>query len=296
MKLIVVILIMIICSLLFYLFMLKKELKRIGDDLEDIFNRDSNQLLHQSLSARELHDFLKKVNDMIFQLREKEIALERKNNRLKKEITNITHDLRTPLTSSLGYIDLILSSDMTREEQLKELKVVQNRLTRLQELVSAFFEFSMITTSNQQVKLEPTNFVAVVEECITHYYDDFMTKQKKIVFNCPSGKCIIDSNKEMLKRIIDNLIGNALKYSVGDLTIDMSVDEMVSISFENEVLDSNIDVEHIFDEFYTADISRTKGNTGLGLAIVKEFTGLLGGKISASIVKNKLIIDVKFTK
>ncbi|MBR3645259.1 MAG: HAMP domain-containing histidine kinase [Lachnospiraceae bacterium] len=304
MEIVVGILVIIIAGLLFYLFMVNKELRRIGNELDVVLKSDSNQLLHEKLTNREISEILNKFNDMISQIREKEISLERRDNRLKKEITNITHDLRTPLTSSLGYINLILNSDMTKEEQLEELKIVETRLLRLQELVSTFFEYSMITASGQNVTLEATNLVAVVEECITRYYDDFIAQQKKIGFNCPAGKCIFNSNSEMLKRIVDNLIGNALKYSVGDLNIDLSVEqsdndekkEMVILTFSNEVLDTDIDVENIFDEFYTSDISRTKGSTGLGLAIVKEFTNMLGGKISAKIEREQLVIEIKFVK
>ncbi|MCR5837995.1 MAG: HAMP domain-containing histidine kinase [Lachnospiraceae bacterium] len=299
MEIIIGILAIIILVLLCYLFMLKREMKRIGNDLDEILKIDSNQLLHEKLSDRDIKVFLKKINDMVIRVREKEIVLERKDNYLQKEITNITHDLRTPLTSSLGYIDLILRSDMTKEEQLKELKIVQRRLIRLQELVSSFFEFSMVTTSNREVELTQTNLVALVEDCMSNFFDDFMSKNKNIDFRCDMKKCELNTNRDMMKRIIDNLLGNALKYSAGDLTIRLSEikndgNNRLLLSFSNDVGASDVDVEHIFDEFYTADISRTKGNTGLGLAIVKEFTEVLGGEIEAKMDENKLVIDIVF--
>ena len=296
------ILVVIILGLLWYLFMLKTEMKRIGNDLDDILTIDSNQLLHEKLSDRDVKVFLKKINDMIVRVRRKEIDLERRDNYLQKEITNITHDLRTPLTSALGYIDLILRSDMTKEEQIKELKIVERRLIRLQELIGAFFEFSMITTSNHEVEIKQMNLVAVVEECMSYYYDDFISNNKNIKFICDYKKCMINSNLEMMKRIIDNLLGNALKYSDKDLTISLSENNAdrdkckIILSFSNGVGEADIDVEHIFDEFYTADISRTKGNTGLGLAIVKEFTEVLGVDINAVLEEKELIINLIFTQ
>ena len=113
---------------------------------------------------------------------------------------------------------------------------------------------------------------------------------------------MINSNLEMMKRIIDNLLGNALKYSDKDLTISLSENNAdrdkckIILSFSNGVGEADIDVEHIFDEFYTADISRTKGNTGLGLAIVKEFTEVLGVDINAVLEENELIINLIFTQ
>lgn len=98
----------------------------------------------------------------------------------------------------------------------------------------------------------------------------------------------------MLERIFDNLIRNAYKHSNNDLDINLYIDKNIVISFSNELLDNNLDVEKIFDEFYTVDISRTKGNTGLGLAIVKEFVEQLNGKIIAENIENKLIITILF--
>ena len=296
MNILVAILIIIIFILIIYLFLLKKEIKRISYNLDEILSIDSNKILHDEFSNKELNELLLKINKMITYVRYKELDLERKNKSLKKEITNITHDLRTPLTSSLGYIDLILKSNLSNEEQERELKIVENRLLRLEELINSFFEFSIITTDNKKIDMEQTNLVAVVEECISHYYDDFTREKRKVVFVNDIKKYNILSNAEILKRIIDNLISNSLKHSNSDLIIKLSEKNDIRLSFENDIVDTNIDIEHIFDEFYTSDISRTKGNTGLGLAIAKEFTEMLGGNISANKLKNKLIIKISFNQ
>ena len=296
MNMLVIILIIIIFILITYLFLIKKEIKRISHNLDEILNIDSNEILHGEFSNKELNELLLKINKMITYVRHKKLDLERKNNSLKKEITNITHDLRTPLTSSLGYIDLILKSNLSKEEQERELKIVENRLLRLEELINSFFEFSIITIDNKKIDMEQTNLVAVVEECISHYYDDFTREKRKVVFVNDIKKYNILSNAEILKRIIDNLISNSLKHSNRDLIIKLSKKNDIRLSFENDIIDTNIDIEHIFDEFYTSDISRTKGNTGLGLAIAKEFTEMLGGNISANKLKNKLIIKISFNQ
>mgnify|MGYP004485820513 FL=1 len=296
MNILVAILIIIIFILIIYLFLLKKEIKRISYNLDEILSIDSNKILHGEFSNKELNELLLKINKMITYVRYKELDLERKNKSLKKEITNITHDLRTPLTASLGYIDLILKSNLSNEEQERELKIVENRLLRLEELINSFFEFSIITPDNKQIDMEQTNLLAVVEECISHYYDDFTREKRKVVFVNDIKKYNILSNAEILKRIIDNLISNSLKHSNSDLIIKLSEKNDIRLSFENDIVDTNIDIEHIFDEFYTSDISRTKGNTGLGLAIAKEFTEMLGGNISANKLKNKLIIKISFNQ
>lgn len=290
MNILVVILLTIIFILVIYLFLLKKEIKRIRYSLDEILNIDSNKILHSEFSNKELNKLLQKINKTITYVRNKELNLEQKNNSLKKEIINITHDLRTPLTSALGYIDLVLKSNLSKEETIKELKIIENRLLRLNELINSLFEFSMITTNTKAIDIKQINLVAIIEECISHYYDDFNRENRKIIFDNKIKKCAILSNEEMLKRVIDNLISNSLKHGNSNLTIKLSKDNDIRLLFENEIVDINLDIDHIFDEFYTSDISRTKGNTGLGLAIAKQFIESLNGKIYAT--KNRNLLNI----
>lgn len=294
MNILIVVLVVIIFILVLYLFLLRREIKRINSELKEILESDSNELLHCELSNKELRKLLLTVNKAINYTRLKELDLERKNKSLKKEITNITHDLRTPLTSSLGYIDLILKSNLSKEEQERELKIIENRLLRLGELINSFFEFSMIRTNDKKIDMKQVNLIEIIEECISRYYDDFNQKERKIVFNSTIKQCNIFTNCDILKRIIDNLISNSLKHSNSDLVVSFSNKKGKLLTFENDINENNLDIDHIFDEFYTSDISRTKGNTGLGLAIAKEFTELLGGNISAEKKNNRLIIELLF--
>ncbi|MBR2088200.1 MAG: sensor histidine kinase, partial [Oscillospiraceae bacterium] len=120
------------------------------------------------------------------------------------------------------------------------------------------------------------------------------SRKRQIIFQSDSHKYMIRSNQEMLLRIFDNLINNAFKHGTGDLTVTVSAGETVTLTFTNQMTGSSPDIEQIFDEFYTTDISRTKGNTGLGLAIAKQFTQMLGGSISAAEENRNFIITVQF--
>ena len=126
------------------------------------------------------------------------------------------------------------------------------------------------------------------------FYKDYKQKNRNILFHCTISKLKLVSNKEMLIRIFDNLMMNALKHSKGDLEIQFQKKDTIQIFFANELLYQDLDMDRIFDEFYTIDISRTKGNTGLGLAIVKEFTESLNGRVSAKKEKNQFVILLEF--
>lgn len=209
---------------------------------------------------------------------------------------NISHDLRTPLTSAAGYTDLILNSDLTEDEKISEMKIVKARLKRMTELVDSFFEFSKILTTNKEIELETVNLIGILEECIGNFYEDYKKENREVDFITSNNKISISTNRTMLSRIFENLISNALKYGSGNLTIEVISEnaDVIRISFTNRIIDKDLDTGRIFDDFYTTDISRTKGSTGLGLAIAKEFTEQLNGNIEAHIEDDKLVIDTTF--
>lgn len=295
MEIILVILVIIILFLVCYLFFMKMELRRIKKELDLVLSRKTNGLVHTEFTSKEIHDLVECINTHLNEIKSKESKLERKNANFVKMIRNISHDLRTPLTSSLGYVSLMLESDVTEQEKIKNLKIVEERLKRLSELIDSFFEFSKILSNDQIIELEEINLVAVVEKAISNHYEDFSKDNRMIDFKTNKRKIKIKSNEVMLIRVFDNLIRNAYKHSNGNLDIEINqTDEKVKIKFINDLLYKDLDVDRVFDEFYTVDISRTKGNTGLGLAIAKEFVEQLKGKIKADKKNNKLIITIIF--
>lgn len=295
MEIILVILVIIILFLVCYLFFMKMELRRIKKELDLVLSRKTNGLVHTEFTSKEIHDLVECINTHLTEIKSKESKLERKNANFVKMIRNISHDLRTPLTSSLGYVSLMLESDMIEQEKIKNLKIVEERLKRLSELIDSFFEFSKILSNDQIIELDEINLVAVIEKAISNHYEDFSKDNRMIDFKTNKRKIKIKSNEVMLIRVFDNLIRNAYKHSNGNLDIEINqTDEKVKIKFINDLLYKDLDVDRVFDEFYTVDISRTKGNTGLGLAIAKEFVEQLKGKIKADKKNNKLIITIIF--
>ena len=295
MEIILVILVIIILFLVCYLFFMKMELRRIKKELDLVLSRKTNGLIHTEFTSKEIHDLVECINTHLTEIKSKESKLERKNANFVKMIRNISHDLRTPLTSSLGYVSLMLESDMIEQEKIKNLKIVEERLKRLSELIDSFFEFSKILSNDQMIEQDEINLVAVMEKAISNHYEDFSKDNRRIDFKTNKRKIKIKSNETMLVRVFDNLIRNAYKHSDGNLDIEINQNnDKVKIKFINKLLYNNLDVDRIFDEFYTVDISRTKGNTGLGLAIAKEFVEQLKGEIKANKKSNKLIITITF--
>ena len=282
----------VIGILLLLLFLSQRAQHQLANELKELRTGNTNRLLHSSGGVSPL--LIQEINDALTQMQHERAMLSRKQHSLDQMTTNISHDLRTPLTSAMGYLNMVLHSDLPEEEKHRELEIIEKRLLRLEDLINSFFELSKIISRGTPPVLTEQNLVAVLEDSIAHYFDEFSSRQRQIVFKCDTHKCIIRTNPDMLLRIFDNLINNALKHGKGDLTVTAAAGETVTLSFRNQLNGTVPDVTHIFDEFYTTDISRTKGNTGLGLAIAKQFTEMLGGTIAAEEGQNDFIISIKF--
>lgn len=293
-NIIIVLLLIILFIVIFYLVLLKRSLKKFANDLERKVSDKSNVLLTCEVGDKDLVRVIERVNSVLDDNTRIRNDYENKNESLQKMITNVSHDLRTPLTSALGYIDIILRSDLADDDKERYLKVIEERLKRLSVLVNSFFEFSKIISNDEKIVVSKVNLVNVLEKSISNYYEDFSKEDRVIQFNFDKRNIVIDSNELMLSRIFDNLIGNAFKHSTGDLIINVQVKSQLIIEFINDLIYDDLDVNQIFDEFYTVDISRTKGNTGLGLAISKEFVEELGGTIKAEKDNGKLKITITF--
>ncbi len=292
MRICLIILVMMVCILLLFLILQKMALRSIAKQLRKIGSEDTNALVKSDNGS--FGDMINEINKLLKETRDNRILYQQKKHNLEQMMTNISHDLRTPLTSAMGYIHIIQHSDLDEEEQKRELAIVEKKLGRLEELINSFFEFSQIISVGRQPDKEAVNFVAVLEASVVHYYDDYSSQNREIILKCRQNRLLMNSNKNMLMRILDNAIHNALKHGTGNLIIEVHVDENVNISFENAQDYQDIDTEHIFDEFYTTDISRTKGSTGLGLAIAKQFTELLGGTISAENKEDTFLLSMSF--
>lgn len=296
MEIVIIILVIIILFLLSYLFFMKREVRRIKKEIFLIHKNNSNNLVNSEFKAKELTELIDEINKILKNEKENFSAEVKQKKMLNSVMLNISHDLRTPLTSALGYTNMLLSQEKLSEIDFNEINIIKERLLRLEELIDSFFVFSKISNESKNIENDNANLIELLEDSIVSYYDEFKKEDRNIVIAKNVNKCLIKTNKELLKRIFDNLVVNALKHGDGNLFIDFKEDTFIEISFSNQVLSNDLDISQIFDEFYTTDISRTKGNTGLGLAIVKSFTVLLGGKIEAFLKEDFLYIIIKFKR
>lgn len=269
---------------------LKKELKSINSQLEEILKGDTNALITVSTSNKAVKETALALNEKIKELRKKELQLKSKNDELRTAITNISHDLRTPLTAICGYLDLLKSEEKS-DEVNRCLGIIENRTEALKQLTEEFFKYSLVAFEEDELKIEEISVNGALEESVAAFYGAFKEKGIEPQISITERKIIRSLDKSALLRIFSNILSNALKYSDGDLEITLNDSGKIIFTNTAKGLDE-IQVGKIFDRFYTVENART--STGLGLSIARSLAERMSGKISASYGNEKLSIIVGF--
>ena len=266
--------------------------KEICIAFSDRLTTDTNTLIDISGRDKYMRKLASSINLELRRLRTLRNHYRLGDNELKNAVTNISHDLRTPLTAICGYLDLLEQEDKSENAE-RYLMIIRNRSNILIELTEELFRYSVILTSeNEAVKdREDLSIGDILEESIAAFYTSLSEKGIVPDIYIPEQKVVRNLNRSSLTRIFSNLINNAIKYSDGDLEIRLT--EAGEVIFTNTAADiSEVQVGRLFDRFYTVEAARN--STGLGLSIARALVGQMGGTISADYQNGKLSIHVIF--
>ena len=268
--------------LLYRYIRLKSEIRKISGQLEELVSDNSEKMLDISFVDKELERLAGLFNQYNDKQRQIVAGAIKDEDFLKDSVANISHDLRTPLTVILGHLQLIAKTDLT-PDQRERLDIVNNKAVRMKELVDTFYEYSLVTTSNEVMKHDKLNILNMLIDLISDCAPLMDKKGITPKIDLPEHSVYIYSDRNAIDRILQNLITNSIRYSAGDINVKLeSVNDGIVLSVANPIPeDSELDPDRMFDRFYTGDSSRNSGGTGLGLAVVKELTSKLGGNINA---------------
>ena len=270
-------------------YMLRKSAKEIKDAFAERFITDTNTLIDISCGDRYMRDLANSINQQLRKLQKERHRFQQGDLELKNAITNISHDLRTPLTAACAYLDL-LEQEETSEKVRHYLMQIQNRTEVLKNLTEELFRYSVVTSS-QELKLEKVNIVNFLENSLLAFYGIMQEKDIQPQIDLPESPIWYELDISALNRIFFNIISNALKYTDGDFSVCVKKDGSIVFSNAAENLNPLI-VGRLFDRFYTVEASRN--STGLGLSIAKLLTERMGGLIKADYSNGKLSITVQF--
>lgn len=228
------------------------------------------------------------INTMALDLQklmEMERSLEKQKNEL---ITSVAHDLRTPLTSILGYLELLQrKEDLTEEERNRFIQITYDKSVRLQKLIEDLFNFTKLDSGEIELHRMPIDIVKLVEQMVDEFYPIFAEEELVCEWDCKVDGVIVNVDGDLMARAIENLFANAVRYGKDGKKIRVHIEtklDSVWISVINYgILIPEESLSHIFERFYRVETSRNlnTGGTGLGLNIVQKIISLHGGKIFA---------------
>lgn len=268
------------------LYLIKKSVREIKDGMTYNLENSTNTLIGISSHDSDMRELTDSLNKNLRELRRKRHIYEQGDHELKEAITNISHDLRTPLTAITGYLDLM---DKIENAEIHHYTgIIRSRTDVMKQLTEELFRYSIIA-SVQESNMENVCINEVLEETLAGFYGEITRYGIVPDVQITDSRIIKMLDKSALSRIFSNIISNAIKYSNGDFHIKMTDDSVVTFTNSAKGL-TLIETEKLFDRFYTVENARN--STGLGLSIAKLLTERMGGKISAEISGDLLTIRI----
>ncbi|NFB30864.1 HAMP domain-containing histidine kinase [Clostridium botulinum] len=291
---IIIVLIIFLLLLLSYVFFMKREMKNITIQLNDYNNLKSLKKIDATLFDKEIENLAYSINKHIDINIQSQIKQKRLEEEIRKNIANISHDLRTPLTSIIGYIQMIKKGNLSKEKQIEYIDIAERRAKDLQNLLSDFFELSVIESPDYCIELQKININNILCEVIVSFYSSFVDKNITPKIDLPKENIMVIGNEGAIKRVLQNLIVNMIKHSKRDVYISLKKENNKAVLTAINKCDNITegDIELIFNRFYKKDNARTNksGSTGLGLFISKSLMKKMNGKIYAEVHENLLHI------
>ena len=276
----------IIFALCIKVYLMKKSAREISAAFADRLQTDTNTLISISSRDKDMIYLADSVNKQLRILRREHHRYTQGDMELKTAITNISHDLRTPLTTICGYLDMM--KHMERPPKIAEyLDIIDERAEFMGQLTEELFSYSVILSENNAGETEEVFVNQVLAESISGYYAVLNNKGIVPKINITEQRVIRKLNKTALSRVFSNLLNNAVKYSDGDLELTLS--DNGEVTFTNTAKElSPLQVERLFDRFYTVETARN--STGLGLSISRTLVEQMGGTIAARHENGRLSI------
>lgn len=286
------ILIAIIIVLIVIIIGYKREFRRIRKEINNNLN-DYVNIKTKSVD-RDLEALVAEVN-LIFDSKQKVVAEKNKREEeLRASIANMSHDLRTPLTSIMGYLQMVRLENVSENDKKEYMGIVEKRTKSLQQLISSFYDLSRIEGNEYNFDYKKINLSNILCENIALFYNDFINNNIEPIIEIDENIKEIISDESAIARIFSNLIGNMIKHGENFVKIGLNQkDDVIITEFINKATDlTQENVDKLFERFYTVDKSRSDRNTGLGLYITKVLVEKLGYNINANLRDNNLIISI----
>lgn len=271
------------------LFLYKRQIRDVTNQIKDFRERKTNKKINIEIDDKYIEDLAFEINEYLELYKRNEQEKIVFENTLKQGIANMSHDLRTPLTSIVGYLRLLQEDAIDKEDALK---ILENKANKLNVLINDFFELASIESETYELEMTKVNLTNILHDEILSLYEAFESKGLEPKINILDKPIFIMGDKDSLERIIDNLLSNTVKYAEKNIEISLEeCDDKVILKISNICTSINEkDVLHMFDRFYMADQVRKGQGAGLGLSIVKSLMEKMNGVINSKFEGNRISI------
>ncbi|WP_010651522.1 sensor histidine kinase [Oceanobacillus massiliensis] len=278
------------------LYFLKKEMKRATRQLFNLNQNITAKKLDIRYMDRDFEMLAKEINNQIDLTKKAKADKRLTENELKQAISYISHDIRTPMTSILGYIQFLESDETSPEMRREYTSIVKKSAQRLKILLEDFFELSIIEQVDYPLKMESIKLNELILEVLLGFYEEFNQRNLEPSIIIPDNDITITADPSAVRRVIENLVLNAIRHSSGKVTIQLKKgNSSVQLIISNSAAQlSEQDLEHIFNRFYKADQTRTGSGTGLGLPIAKSLMEKMNGRLTAELMDNQLAMKCEW--
>ena len=273
----------VLCAaLLLRLVTLEKDLRAGARQLKERRETASGAPLRMAAPNASAEELLAEVNALLRQGEDERAGFRGREKALRQQIANVSHDLRTPLTSIRGYLQLMEDETLSDKERKRCFAVVEERARVLQDLIAAFYDLSRLEAGEYTVVREKVDLREVLSELLAAFYSDLEAKFR-VEVDLPEALPAVWGDRAALTRVYANLIRNALDHGEGTLMITaQETEDGVETRFVNGGCRvGEAEINQVFDRFFTSDQTRSGRNTGLGLAIVKALADRMGGSVRA---------------
>ncbi len=272
------------------IFLMRKAAGEIAQSLGEKLRADTNTLIDISTRDRAMRALASQINGELRRLQVLRRRYRQGDLELKAAVTNISHDLRTPLTAICGYLEL-LEGEEKAPKAAEYLEIIQGRALLLRQLTEELFRYCMVLSDPGDLAPEPISLNAVLESSLAAFYAELTGRGVQPVGHMPPEKVVRRLDRAALSRVFSNLLSNAAKYSDGDLEITLTPGGAVVFANSSRSL-SSVEVQKLFDRFYTVEAARK--STGLGLSIARALAERMGGELAAEYREGKLYITAYF--
>lgn len=271
----------------------KKQARDIARQVREFREKKTTKKINIETADKDMEGLACEINEFLElykRSQQEKVAFE---DALQQGIANMSHDLRTPLTSITGYLRLLEEGQMDKDEALR---IIKSKTRKLNVLINDFFELASIESRDYELEMTKLNLTSMLSDEILAFHEAFERRGMQPCIDIPEKPVFINGDKDSLERVLGNLISNTLKHAEGDIQISLEEcngKAVLRISNTCAGIDKK-DVAHMFDRFYMADKVRKGQGAGLGLSIVKSLVEKMNGSISSSLEQDRVTMTCQW--